>query len=183
MKWGVAIVLLAGSSAAYAQDASRADVFAGYSMLASENCADCPPSSDRGTLHGGHVALGWGLSGRLGLLLDASGHQGTSGTGTDIFVGSLMAGPRATLGDGRLRPFVHVIGGIVRSKASVGVFEVEISETSTDFGGAAGGGLDWAFGERWAARLAGDYRVVKVEGETASDPRFSVGVVHRFRAR
>ena len=64
---GVAVVLLVGSTAASAQDASKGDVFAGYSMLA----------TDGETMHGWHAALGWGLSGRFGLLLDVSGHYGT----------------------------------------------------------------------------------------------------------
>jgi opacity protein-like surface antigen len=170
-----AALLAVGSTGASAQQhAAKGDAFAGYSMLA----------SDGETKHGWHAALAWGAWGPgVGLMLDASGHQGSDGEGTDVSVLSLMAGPRITFGDGRLRPFVHVIGGIVRSKASVSVFEVEISESSTDFGGTAGGGLDWAFGERWAVRLAGDYRVVNVEGEKAGDPRFSAGVVYRFGAR
>jgi len=171
---GLATALLAvGSTGASGQDASKGDVFAGYSMLA----------SDGETMHGWHAALGWGLSGRFGLVLDVSGHQGSDAEGTDVSMLSLMAGPRVTFGGGRLRPFVHVIGGMVRSKASVSVFDVEISESSTDFGGAAGGGFDVGSGNRWAFRLAGDYRVVKVDEETASDPRFSAGVVYRFGAR
>ena len=166
-----ALLVAMGPLAASAQDASKGDIFAGYSMLA----------SDGETMHGGHAALGWGISGRIGLLLDVSAHQGSDAEGTDVSVLSLMAGPRVTFGAGRLRPFVHVIGGVVRSKASVTVFDIEISESSTDFGGAAGGGFD--FGDRWALRLAGDYRVVKLEDETASDPRFSAGVVYRFGAR
>ena len=67
--------------------------------------------------------------------------------------------------------------------ATFPIFEVDISETSTDFGGAAGGGLDIGFGERWAARLAADYRLVSADGETEGDPRFSAGVVYRFGAR
>ena len=63
------------------------------------------------------------------------------------------------------------------------MFDVEISESSTDFGGAAGGGFDLGFGNRWALRLAADYRVVEVDGETASDPRFSAGVAYRFGTR
>ena len=94
-----------------------------------------------------------------------------------------MAGPRFTFGGGRLRPFVHVIGGVVRSKASISVFDVEISESITDFGGAAGGGLDIGLGGRWALRLAADYRVVNADDETAGDPRFSAGVAYRFGAR
>ena len=165
-----ALLVAMGPVAASAQDASKGDVFAGYSMLA----------SDGETMHGWQAALGWGLSGRFDLLLDASGHQGSDGEGTDVSLLSLMAGPRVRFGGGRLRPFVHVIGGIVRTKASVSVFDVEISESSTDLGGAAGGGFDLGFGERWALRLAGDYRVVKVGEETARDPRFSAGVAYRF---
>lgn len=173
--YGLAAALLvtAGSTAAWAQDASKGDAFAGYSMLA----------SDGETRHGGHAALGWGVSGRIGVLLDASRHQGQDAEGTDVSVLSLMAGPRVTFGGGRVRPFVHVIGGVVRSKASVSVFDVEISESATDLGGAAGGGLDLGFGDRWALRLAGDYRVVKVDDDTARDPRLSAGVAYKFGAR
>jgi opacity protein-like surface antigen len=168
-----ALLVAVGPLAASAQDASRGDAFAGYSALA----------SDGETRHGAHAALGWGVSGRIDLLLDVSRHQGSDAEGTDVSVLSLMAGPRVTFGGGRLRPFVHVIGGVVRSKASVSVFDIEISESSSDFGGAAGGGFDVGFDNRWALRLAGDYRVVKVDDETAGDPRFSAGVVYRFGAR
>jgi len=168
-----ALLVALGPTAASAQDTSTGDVFAGYSMLA----------TDGETKHGWQAALGWGLSGRIGLLLDASGHQGGDAEGTDVSVLSLMAGPRVSFGAGRLRPFVHVLGGVLRSKASVSVFDVEISESSTDYGGAAGGGFDWAFGDRWAARLAGDYRLVRVDAETVGDPRFSAGVAYRFGAR
>jgi opacity protein-like surface antigen len=172
-RFAAALLLAVGPTAA-AQDSSKGDAFAGYSMLAGEG----------ETMHGWHAALGWGVSGPIGLLLDVSGHQGKDAEGTDVSLLSLMAGPRLTFGiGGRVRPFVHVIGGVVRSKASVSVFDVEISDSATDFGGAAGGGFDLGFGARWALRLAGDYRVVKVDEETASDPRFSAGVVYRFGAR
>ena len=161
------------STTATAQDSWKSDAFAGYSMLV----------TDGETMHGGHAALGYGFSGRLGLLLDASLHKGSDGEGTDVDVLSLMAGPRLKFGGGRLQPFVHAIGGVVRTKAGVRVFDVEISESSTDFGGAAGGGFDLGFGSRWALRLAVDYRVVKVGDETATDPRFSAGVAYRFGDR
>jgi hypothetical protein len=162
------------STPASAQDAWKGDVFGGYSLLATDGDA----------LHGWHAAAGWGGSGGLGLLLDVSGHQGEDANGTDVSVSSLMAGPRVTLGSGgRLRPFIQVIGGVVRSRASVSVFDVEISESSTGFGGAAGGGFDLAFRDRWAFRLAGDFRVVEMDGETVDDPRFSAGVAYRFGLR
>jgi hypothetical protein len=168
-----ALLLAAGPTAAPAQGASNHDALGGYSMLAGDGEA----------MHGWHAALGWGFSRRLGLLLDASGHQGSDAGGTDVTDLSLMAGPRVTFGGGRLRPFLHAIGGIVRSKASVGIFDVEISESATDLGGAAGGGFDLGFRDRWALRLAGDYRVVKGDEETARDPVFSAGVVYRFGPR
>ena len=175
--YGLAAALLLSvcSSAASAQShASTGDAFAGYSMVVSDGEA----------MHGWHAALGWGKWGPgLGLLLDASGHQGSDAEGTDASLLSLMAGPRVTFGHRRLRPFVHVIGGVVRSKASVSVFDVEISESSTDLGGAAGGGFDLGFGNRWGLRLAADYRGVKIGDGTTREPRFSAGVAYKFGAR
>lgn len=168
----LSLSLLAAAGAS-AQDAHRADVFGGYSMLRT--------GSD--TFQGWQASLGWGLSGRVGLLLDASGHQGTAENGDDASVLSLMAGPRLTFSSGRARPFVHALAGVVRSKAGIEVLDVEITESRTDFGGAAGGGIDLGFGDRWAARVAADYRVLRVEAETEGDPRLSAGVVYRFGAR
>lgn len=165
----VAALALAAAPAASAQEA-RGDLFAGYSML----------KTDDDTLHGWHAALGIPLSGRLGLVFDASGHRGTGADGTDLSALALMGGPRLWLSQGRVRPFAHVIAGVVRSKAGIEVSNVEISESTTDFGGAAGGGVDVGFGERWALRAAADYRVVKGDGATAKDPRVSVGFVYRL---
>ena len=159
------LVLLAASAPA----ARASDLFAGYSMLASDP-----------VLHGWHAALGFGLTGRIGVVVDASEHYGDAGDGSDLSILSLMAGPRFAFGGGRLRPFVHALAGAVRTRAGIDVFEVEISETSTDFGGAAGGGVDVGFGGRWAARVTADYRFVSVDGESEGDPRLSAGVVYRF---
>jgi hypothetical protein len=164
-----ALALAAAPAAAPAQEAS-VDLFAGYSML----------ETDDDTLHGWQAALGFPLSGRLGLVLDASGHQGTAADGTDVSALAVMGGPRVAFARGRVRPFVQVLAGLVRSKAGLEVSSVEISETSTDFGGAAGGGVDVGFGARWALRAAADYRVVKVGDETAKDPRLSIGLVYRL---
>ena len=174
-----------GSTKAAAQDAWNNDLFAGYSMLVvgGSSCEDCGDAIGEETYHGWHAALGWGLSRRLGLVLDVSGHTGETTLGDDVDVLSLMAGPRLAFGGGRVRPFVHVIGGVVRASSGIDIFEVDISESATDFGGAAGGGVDVGFGDRWALRLAGDYRVVKADSGTTSDPRFSAGAVYRFGAK
>ena len=180
------LVAALGSTSAAAQDAWKNDVFAGYSMLVvgGSGCEDCENDAvGENTFHGWNAALGWGLSRRLDLVLDVSGHSGQDLIGDDVDVLSVMAGPRFVFGGGRLRPFLHVIGGVVRSSAGINIFEVNITESATDLGGAAGGGLDIGFGDRWALRLAGDYRAVKTDADTATDPRFSAGVVYRFGTR
>jgi opacity protein-like surface antigen len=163
-----AIAALSLATGAAAQDN---DLFAGYSMLV----------ADGETLHGWHAAAGFRLSGRLGLAADASGHYGTAEGGEDLSVLALMAGPRFTFAAGRTRPFVHVLAGVARTRASITPIEgVVVSRSSTDFGAAFGGGLDIGFATRWAARLGADYRVVWTDGDTADDPRFSAGIVYRF---
>ena len=170
-----AVLLTLATAAVPARAASLGDGFAGYSVLA---------GGDSETMHGWQVTLGSGGTRRLGFVLDLSGHMGSAAeSGDDVDTLALMAGPRFRLGSGRVRPFLHAIGGVVRTKASLSVFDVEISESSTDFGGAAGGGFDYGFGDRWALRVAGDYRVVKVDDGTVRDPRFSAGVAYRFGAR
>jgi hypothetical protein len=167
---GAAVALALAAAGASAQDRGH-HLFGGYSMLASEG----------ETLHGWQAAAGFRISGRLGLAIDAGGHYGTAGDGSDLSVTSLMAGPRVAFGAGRTRPFLHLLAGAARTEVSVSPFEgVEVSETSTDFGGAAGGGIDIGLGARWAARLAADYRLVAAEDETIGDPRLSAGIVYRF---
>ena len=162
---------LALAAPASAQDAPRADVFGGYALI----------RSDGVNFHGLHAAGGWRVSGRISLVLDVSGHGATTVEGSDVDTLAVMAGPRVHVSTGsRLRPFVHLLGGIVRSSGGIDVFEVEIRETRTDFGGAAGGGVDLTFGDHWAVRGAADYRVLEADGETVSDPRFSIGAVYRF---
>ena len=163
-----ALLVFAAAATASAQE--RSDLFAGYSALV----------SDGDTFHGWHAAAAFGLSGRIALVADASGHGGTSEDGDDVSSLALMAGPRFAFSSGRIRPFLQVIGGVVRTRRGQTIFEVEIAEKSTDLGGAAGGGVDVGFGERWAARVAADFRVVRADGETSSDPRLSAGIAYRF---
>jgi opacity protein-like surface antigen len=170
----IALALVLAAPAVPARAVSLDEAFAGYSALT---------GGDSGTRHGWNVAFGSGRAG-LGFVVDLGGHMGSAAdTGDDLQTLSLMAGPRLRFGGGRVRPFVHVIGGVVRTRASVHVFDVDISESATDFGGAAGGGLDLGFGPRWALRVAGDYRVVKADEGTVRDPRVSAGIVYRFGAR
>lgn len=170
-----ALLLTLVATSVPARAAAAGDVFAGYSVLT---------GGDSGTRHGGQATLGWAGARRVGIVVDVSGHRGSDEeSGDDVSTLAVMAGPRLRFGGGRLRPFAYVIGGVVRSKAGVTVFDVDITESSTDFGGAGGAGFDLGFGERWALRVSGDYRVVEIDGGTARDPRLSAGVAYRFGMR
>jgi hypothetical protein len=151
---------------------STGDVCAAYSYLRSGDT----------NLHGGLVALGWKLSGPLALVAEASSHLATV-DGEDVTSSALFGGARLSFGGGSLRPFVQALAGVARTRRGISLFDVDITTTSTGFGGVAGAGLDFEVGARWAIRLQGDYRLAKEESETLSDPRASVGAVYRFGSR
>jgi opacity protein-like surface antigen len=174
----IAAVLLGMPVSAVAQGAQAApdpqgDVFAGYSYLR---------SGDDVNLHGAIVSLGWNLTGRLAVVVEAARHQG-SFDGEDVTSESYLGGGRFWLARGSYRPFVQVTAGVVRTKRGISIFDVDITQTASGFGAAAGAGVDVKVGERWAVRLQGDYRRAKEESESFNDIRASVGAVLRFGSR
>ena len=164
----LALSLLATGSLS-AQDARNGDLFAGYSML----------RSDGETVHGFEASLGWQAWGRLGLVADLSRHS-TSESGADFVTEAYLGGPRLVFGSGSLRPSVHALAGIARSGGSIKIFEVSISERSTDLAAAVGGALDVGAARKLSLRVKADYLLVKGESETTGDPRVSAGIVYRF---
>jgi opacity protein-like surface antigen len=151
-----------------AADAPRADVSAGYSYL----------DSEIGGFNGWQASLGWNLWGRLGLVADVSGHY-RSEQGVDLDDLAFMGGLRFALHGRSVTPFAYGLAGGVRASGSVSVFEVTISESSTELAWAVGGGLDLRLSERWALRAQADY--LRIEAEPAEgNPRAGVGVVYRI---
>jgi opacity protein-like surface antigen len=65
----------------------------------------------------------------------------------------------------------------VRSRAGITVVGVDITESRTDFAMALGGGLDVRISDRWAIRAQADYALIRADGSTEKEPRFSAGVV------
>ncbi len=162
---------------ASAQERPKADLFAGYSLV----------RQDGASLHGGEVTLAYNLSPHLGLVLDLDGH-GRTVEGTDHTTSAALAGARISLVAGGLTPFVHALVGAVRDEDSVKVFSQTISESHTNVGGAAGGGLDFLAGRRFGLRVQADYRLARRtddrgEKKVKGDPRFSLGVVFRMGRR
>jgi hypothetical protein len=167
-----AVFVVLGVLLTASERASAGDVFAGYSYL----------RSDDANLHGGIVSLSWGLSGPLSLVGEVAAHQATV-SGEDTKSVSYLGGVRYSFGGASTRPFIHALAGGVRTSRGISVFGVDITESTTGFGGAAGAGIDFGVGERWAIRVQGDYRIAKAETETLKDPRASIGAVLRFGKR
>jgi opacity protein-like surface antigen len=177
---------LAGPLAA--ADGHGTDLFGGYSFAHVED-------SSR---HGGNLAAGFDL-GPLSGFVDTSFHRGSQ-YGVDVSDLTLMAGPGLRFGSrGRTVFFVRALGGVLRSRASIGVYDVDISESSTRLGFMGGGGADFRVSAKLAVRLQADYLIFDSElggaascvpgvpscDDTGGDGwssgyRVSAGVVYRF---
>jgi opacity protein-like surface antigen len=154
---------------------SNPDAFLGYSYT----------KAGEASLHGwqlsGSYPLGSSLlGGSLRLVGDVSGHYG-SFAGADLSQLTFLAGARCAWAKRRLSPFAEVLAGGVRTKTSVALVDVSLSDSDTDWGGAVGGGVDYRLSGPWAVRAAIDLLVLRAEGAWDSDPRLSLGVVYRFR--
>jgi opacity protein-like surface antigen len=162
------------------------DLFAGYSFA---KLADV----DR---HGADLAVGFHLAGPVSGFVDASAHRGSEGS-VDRDDLTAMAGPGFRLRRGGTVFFVRALAGIVRDASGISVLDVRITEASTRFGFAAGGGLDLRLAGRWAVRAQADYLWHDAdEGQATGVPglplpeapsrsgfRVAAGVVYRFGAK
>jgi opacity protein-like surface antigen len=163
---------LAGPAGAQDEKPPTAELFGGYSYLKVEDLS----------LHGwgaevaGNVLFG----GKLGVVLRVDGHYGSEES-VDLSDHGYMGGLRFALHRRGLTPFVYGLAGAATSRASLTVFGVSISESSTDFAWAAGGGVNVRLGDHWALGLRGDYYAVSAEDGSEGNPRFAVGVAYRIR--
>jgi len=164
-------VLLALSAARLAaQDAPRFEVAAGYAFLHDQDSSYNFPG-------------GWTVSAAAGVTrwLDAVAEGGASyktlsipGDAPKFSVYDLMGGPRARLARaGRFSFLAQVLFGVARATTTV----VGVSETATDFAYQPGGGIDIAIAPHLNARLAGDYRVIRVAGQNSKESRFVTAAV------
>jgi hypothetical protein len=163
---------LAGAApptAASAAPDPHADVFGGYSYT----------QAGEASLHGGGLSGSFPFRDSLSFVADLSGHYG-SFAGADLGQLGFMAGARWTWRTGRLSPFAEGLLGGVRTSASIDVAETSVSDADIDWGLAFGGGVDYQFGDRWAARALVHLRLLWGEGAQDADPRIAVGLVYRF---
>jgi opacity protein-like surface antigen len=167
----LALLALAGVPA-LAADAPPAELFGGYSYT---------KSGDQ-SLNGGEASLALRLTRWVGAEADVSTHYG-SALGTHTSRLFFMGGPRFAYRGAGFTIFTHYLAGGVRSGSGLTVVGVDITQTRTDFAMAFGGGVDVGISDRWAVRAQGDYALIRADGTTDKEPRFSAGFVYRFRGR
>jgi hypothetical protein len=167
----ILLLALALPASAWAQDAPRVEVSAGYAFARASEV----------NLHGGYGALDLSLGRSFGLELSGALQSG-SVDGDDLDRTTLLAGPRFVWRRGGLTPFVYALGGIVRDSRGLDVFDVSIREKETNPAGVLGAGLDLPLGRSWAVRIQADYLLKGGEGDSEAS-RAAVGIVYRAGAR
>lgn len=167
-------VCLAGAGPAFGSDA---DVFAGYSYTEAKN------GSQKQSLNGWQVQASRDFFPHLAIVIDAAGHYGTINASESLSDLSFMAGPRFHIRAGSLTLFAHGLAGWGQRTDKVSAF-VNISESTSGFAWAAGGGLSLRLTGHWDARAQADYWSVDAGSPTRPEDdrnvRFAAGVAYRF---
>ncbi len=181
------------STAVFAQDFHKAEIFAGYSY------ASMPVLSGRANANGWNASATVNVYKWFGLTSDFNGLYGLKGSET-IPLGtgtvteqisenfhSFMFGPQISYRKGRLVPFVHLLVGesrvgekLVVSSSSVSGFTLggPVTQRATTTGTAAMGlGVDYSIGKNLAWRVQADSLLT---AGSASNVRISTGIVFRI---
>ena len=110
----------------------------------------------------------------LGIVLDGSGvyAKGVANSGT-IQQYNLVIGPRLSMNYGKWRPFVHVMGGIQRTKSGDNTFH----PAAFDIGGGVDRKLPF---KNFSWRLQFDFVRTHLLSENQNEYRGSTGIVWRF---
>jgi opacity protein-like surface antigen len=166
----VPVLLVLSAARLAAQDAAAVEVAGGYAFLNDQDSTYKFPA-------GWTASVGVRTTRWFDAIVDGGGSFKTLSIPGDpprFTVYSLMGGPRFRLGHaGRVSPFAQVLFGVARATTTV----VGISETARDFAYQPGAGIDVALRPHLAARLAGDYRLIRAEGQTSKESRVVVAAV------
>jgi opacity protein-like surface antigen len=148
------------------------NLFGGYSFL----------KLDESSRHGANLALDFRAFGSVAGFVDLGTHWGSE-EGTSLNDLTLMAGPGFRFGNRwGTAFFVRALAGLVRDKATIGILDVDVSESHSRFGVLAGGGADFRVTKKLAARVQADYLWNDASEGSSSGFRASAGVVYRFGA-
>jgi len=149
----------------WAQDAPKAEVFAGFSILSVEI-----EESDREALYGWQASVAGNPTPVLGLVADFGGQYKTI-EGEKVKIHEFLFGPRVTARGERANGFAHFLLGGARASGG--------GESENGFMLGIGGGVDIKAGENAAIRIIQfDWTPARFQGEWTRDAvRIGIGVV------
>ena len=135
------------------------------------------PDGAASTYRGWNASVAGRLFWRVSLVADFAGHYGQEYRVVDNHVHTFLSGPRVSLRNGRIAPFVHALFGVSRLRSDSG----GPIWSDSAFTLAAGGGVDLRLMRHWSARIVQiDYLRRAFFGEPPHAGRLSAGVVYRF---
>jgi hypothetical protein len=156
----------------FAQE-SAGDVAIGYSIL---HDSDAEETFPMGWLFAGGVNLGSNVA----LVGEAGGNYKTVsvlGTDVNLRVHSFLGGVRVQNRRPKAMPFGQVLVGL----AHMGASALGEGDSSNGFAIQPGGGVDIPLSSSLGARVQGDYRMIRSDGETGNEFRFGFSLVFAFR--
>jgi hypothetical protein len=171
--WYIILLIAILTSAAWAQIPTGGNVFFGYSFERAPIV-----SADTTSLNGWDASLEGKFLPWIGLVADIDGHYGNhnyNGVTANITAHDALFGPRVSVSVKRFRPFAEFLVGVGHISRSRGV-----SDSSTAFANAAGGGLDYRILGPLTIRGQLDWVTNRFYSHTQNGVRFSTGVALHF---
>lgn len=203
----LAILVVATSAMIHAQDRSKPEFFAGFSIDSidtgiNQSGVFVQNSNNRVTGYGfdtsgtGFFNKSFGIEGNVdGHFRSKNFNVGTSAAGPFTAVQTkfrdfnFLAGPhfKFTTSNAKVSPYVHALVGGNHSSIEGTTTGVTVNDSETDFALKLGGGLDFDMSNHVGVRLSADYNPVFERGDntigtsnrTRNDAIFSVGLVFK----
>ena len=175
--------VLAGALVAFAplpaaaQDPPKIEFAAGYSLLHDTDLSENLPA-------GWFASVGATVSPMIAVVGEVSGNYKTiSSSGVDVStkVHTFMGGPKLFVRQGAVTPWAQVLVGAATGSGSASVYNVNVSDSSTNFAIQPGGGVDIDVKEMFGVRAGANWRLIRSEGATSKELQIVAGIVIRPR--
>jgi hypothetical protein len=175
----VAVLAVAVSAPAMAQDTPSVEIGLGYSYLRDSEIDESLPL-------GWYADIAGNVSPWLGLVAEVGGNYKTidSGIGDETFdvklsVHTAMGGLRVTHRGDSANFYLQVLAGAARATVKF----MDESDSVTDFALQPGVGIELGTGGSAGVRIGGDYRRVFSEGQATNQWRATAAIVFRVGQR
>ena len=201
MRRGCAVLaaLFALGLSAGAEDAPKAEIFAGYSFVSAAFPANPDPAAGgfRGSLNGWNGSAAFNVNRSLGIVADFGGYYGSPTKGTTfkpancvLCTGNATAtlhnlhtftfGPQFSVRSHELTGFAHALFGGASIREDMNFFGPLPRISTTSFAMMFGGGVDIRLSSRWVMRLQPDYFTTQILDRKQNNFRVSTGLVFRI---